>query len=121
MVFITHDLPEALRLGDRIAIMRDGAIVQLGTPEEVVGSPADDYVANFVRDVPRSHVLTLRWIMRPAEPGEEVGPSLDVSMTIKEAIPVIASSERPVAAVENGSVLGVVDRVAALQAIAGEG
>ena len=45
MVFITHDLQEALRLGDRIAIMRDGAIVQLGTPEEIVGSPADDYVA----------------------------------------------------------------------------
>ena len=70
MVFITHDLPEALRLGDRIAIMRDGAIVQLGTPEELVGSPADEYVENFVRDVPRSHVLTLRWIMRDPEPGE---------------------------------------------------
>ena len=69
MVFITHDLPEALRLGDRIAIMRDGEIVQLGTGEELVGSPADDYVENFVRDVPRSHVLTLRWIMRDAEPG----------------------------------------------------
>ena len=69
MVFITHDLPEALRLGDRIAIMRDGAIVQLGTPEELVGSPADDYVENFVRDVPRSHVLTLRWIMRDPAPG----------------------------------------------------
>ena len=66
MVFITHDLPEALRLGDRIAIMRDGRIVQLGTPEELVGSPADEYVANFVRDIPRSHVLTLSWIMRPA-------------------------------------------------------
>ena len=48
MVFITHDLPEALRLGDRIAIMRDGRVVQLGTPEELVGSPADEYVANFV-------------------------------------------------------------------------
>jgi glycine betaine/proline transport system ATP-binding protein len=121
MVFITHDLPEALRLGDRIAIMRDGAIVQLGTPEEVVGSPADEYVENFVRDVPRSHVLTLRWIMRPARPGEEGGPELDVGTTIKQAIPVIASSERPVAAVENGAVLGVVDRIAALEAIAGEG
>ena len=70
MVFITHDLPEALRLGDRIAIMRDGAIVQLGTPEELVGSPADEYVANFVRDIPRSHVLTLRSIMRPLGPSE---------------------------------------------------
>ena len=70
MLFITHDLPEALRLGDRIAIMRDGAIVQLGTPEELVGSPADEYVANFVRDIPRDHVLTLRWIMREPRPGE---------------------------------------------------
>ena len=78
MVFITHDLPEALRLGDRIAIMRDGAIVQLGTREELVGSPADEYVENFVRDIPRSHVLTLRWIMRPPAPGEEGGPRLDV-------------------------------------------
>ena len=73
MVFITHDLPEALRLGDRIAIMRDGAIVQLGTPEELVGSPADDYVANFVRDIPRSHVLTLRWIMREPRPARRTG------------------------------------------------
>ena len=120
MVFITHDLPEALRLGDRIAIMRDGEIVQLGTGEELVGSPADDYVANFVRDIPRSHVLTLRWIMRPAAPGEEGGPELDVQTTIKDAVPVIASSEIPVAAVENGVVVGVVDRVAALKAIAGE-
>ena len=84
MVFITHDLPEALRLGDRIAIMRDGAIVQLGTPEELVGSPADDYVANFVRDIPRSHVLTLRWIMRDAAPGEDDGPTLDVATTVRE-------------------------------------
>ena len=121
MVFITHDLPEALRLGDRIAIMRDGEIVQLGTGEELVGSPADSYVENFVRDIPRSHVLTLRWIMRPAAPGEEGGPKLDVTTTIKDAIPVIASSELPVAAVENGTVVGVVDRVAALHAIAGRG
>ena len=70
MLFITHDLPEALRLGDRIAIMRDGAIVQLGTPEELVGSPADEYVENFIRDIPRTHVLTLRWIMRDPQPGE---------------------------------------------------
>ena len=69
MVFITHDLPEALRLGDRIAIMRDGRVVQLGTPEDLVGSPADDYVTNFVRDIPRSHVLTLRWIMREPAAG----------------------------------------------------
>ncbi len=121
MVFITHDLPEALRLGDRIAIMRDGQIVQLGTPEELVGSPADEYVANFVRDIPRSHVLTLRWIMRPAEPGEEDGPRLPVDTTVRAAVPAIAGSERPVCAVEDGRVVGVVDRVTVLNAIAGEG
>ena len=121
MVFITHDLPEALRLGDRIAIMRDGKIVQLGSPEELVGSPADEYVENFVRDIPRSHVLTLRWIMRPAEPGEDDGPSLPVDTTVKDAVPVIAGTEKPIRAVEEGKVVGVVDRVSVLKAIAGEG
>ena len=67
VVFITHDLAEALKLGDRIAIMRDGRFVQVGTPEEVVSSPADDYVRDFVRDVPRGHVLTARSIMLPRE------------------------------------------------------
>jgi glycine betaine/proline transport system ATP-binding protein len=55
MVFITHDLAEALKLGDRILIMRDGEIVQVGTPDEVVAAPADEYVRDFVSDVPRSH------------------------------------------------------------------
>jgi glycine betaine/proline transport system ATP-binding protein len=121
MVFITHDLPEALRLGDRIAIMRDGRVVQLGTPEDLVGSPADEYVANFVRDIPRSHVLTLRWIMRAATPGELDGPRLDVSTTVRKAVPVIAGSDRPVCAIENGRVVGVVDKTDVLTAIAGEG
>jgi glycine betaine/proline transport system ATP-binding protein len=121
MVFITHDLPEALRLGDRIAIMRDGQIVQLGTPEELVGSPADEYVENFVRDIPRSHVLTLRWIMRPPGPGEDDGPVLPVDTTVRDAVPVIAGSEKPVRALENGTVVGVVDRISVLKAIAGEG
>ena len=121
MLFITHDLPEALRLGDRIAIMRDGAIVQLGTPEELVGSPADDYVANFVRDIPRTHVLTLRWIMRDAKPGEETGgPELDV--THHGARTPCRSPPRtdgPIRAVEDGRCVGIVDRVSILQAMAG--
>jgi glycine betaine/proline transport system ATP-binding protein len=121
MFFITHDLPEALRLGDRIAIMRDGKIVQLGTPQELVGSPADDYVQNFIRDIPRSHVLTLRWIMRDPGPGETDGPALPVDTTVRDAVPVIAGSELPVRAVDNGEVVGVVDRIAVLNAIAGEG
>jgi glycine betaine/proline transport system ATP-binding protein len=119
MLFITHDLPEALRIGDRIAIMRDGAIVQLGSPEELVGSPADDYVANFVRDIPRAHVLTLRWIMRDPRPGEEKqGPELEVSSTVQDAVPVVAATDGTVRAVENGRTVGVVDRETVLQAMA---
>jgi glycine betaine/proline transport system ATP-binding protein len=119
MLFITHDLLEALRLGDRIAIMRDGAIVQLGTPEELVGSPADDYVANFVRDVPRTNVLTLRWIMRDPRPGEESsGPELPVGTTVRDAVPIVAATDGPVRAIENGRCVGVVDRVSVLRAMA---
>jgi len=122
MVFITHDLAEALRLGDRIAIMRDGAIVQVGTPEEVVGSPADEYVENFVRDVPKTHVLTLRSIMRPATGGDSLdGARLDASTVVRDAVPTLARSEKPVLAVEHDEVVGIVDRVAVLNAIAGEG
>jgi glycine betaine/proline transport system ATP-binding protein len=120
MVFITHDLPEALRLGDRIAIMRDGRIVQLGTPEELVGSPADDYVSNFIRDIPRSHVLTLRWIMREAAEGED-GARVPVTTTVREVVPMLAGSERPILATDGDRVVGAVDREAVLRAIAGEG
>ena len=123
MVFITHDLPEALRLGDRIAIMRDGRIVQLGTPEDLVGSPADEYVANFVRDIPRSHVLTLSWIMRPVASNDTLdGPRVPVTTTVRDIVPVLAQHDRAVIAVDdNDRVVGVVDREAVLRAIAGEG
>ena len=67
IVFITHDLNEALKIGDRIAIMRDGEIVQEGTPEEIVTLPADDYVSEFVQDVSRAKVIQASAIMR--EPG----------------------------------------------------
>ena len=66
MVFITHDFLEALKVGDRVAIMKDGEFVQVGTPEEVVSAPTDAYVRDFTRDVPRSKVLTARSVMTPA-------------------------------------------------------
>lgn len=67
ILFITHDLDEALRLGDRIALMRDGEIVQVGTPEEILVHPANDYVERFVEDVDRSKVLTAQHIMKRPE------------------------------------------------------
>ncbi|MCG3418475.1 quaternary amine ABC transporter ATP-binding protein [Oceanobacillus jordanicus] len=67
ILFITHDLDEALRLGDRIALMKDGSIVQIGTPEEILVNPANDYVEKFVEDVDRSKVLTAHNIMKRPE------------------------------------------------------
>jgi glycine betaine/proline transport system ATP-binding protein len=67
IIFITHDLQEALKIGDKIAIMRNGAFVQVGTPEEIVTEPANDYVLEFARDVDRSRVLTFRSIMEDAQ------------------------------------------------------
>jgi glycine betaine/proline transport system ATP-binding protein len=67
ILFITHDLDEALKLGDRIAIMKDGAVVQIGTPEEILTHPADDYVRDFVENVDRSKVITAGAVMKKTE------------------------------------------------------
>jgi glycine betaine/proline transport system ATP-binding protein len=120
MVFVTHDLAEALKLGDRILIMRDGAIVQMGRPDELVGAPADDYVRDFVRDVPRSHVLTLRWIMRDRLPDDRLdGPELGPDVVIRDAVRVVLDSAAPVRVVADGELLGLVDSTQILAVVAG--
>ncbi len=120
MIFITHDLSEALKLGDRILIMRDGALVQMGTPDQVVGAPADDYVRDFVSDVPKSDVLTLPWIMRDPRPGEPLdGPELAPDTVIRDAARTVLSAGRPVKVVSGGALLGVVTTAEILEVIAG--
>jgi len=110
MVFITHDLSEALKLGDRIMILRDGAIVQIGTPDEVVARPADDYVKDFVSEVPKSHVLTLKWVMREPRPGESLeGPALPVTTIVRQAARAAIASEHPIRVMDGDQLLGVVD------------
>jgi glycine betaine/proline transport system ATP-binding protein len=123
MIFITHDLAEALKLGDHILIMRDGQVVQAGRAADIVGSPADDYVADFVSDVPRSHVLTLRWVMREPTPAERVtpGPEFSPDTIIREAVGPAAASEAPIRVVEDGDLVGIVDRSSILAVIAGPG
>ena len=69
VIFITHDFDEAIRLGDRIAIMQDGEIIQTGTPEELVMHPATDYVAEFTRDVSRAKVMSAQRLMQQPTPG----------------------------------------------------
>ncbi|MFE6987988.1 quaternary amine ABC transporter ATP-binding protein [Streptomyces pharetrae] len=120
MVFITHDLSEALKLGDRIALMRDGRIVQLGTPEEIVGSPADDYVREFVRDVPREQVMTVRAAMRAASVEEAgSGPAVSPRATVAEAIEAVARSGGPARVMDGPRCLGVVDHEGLLDVVAG--
>ena len=122
MVFVTHDLNEALRLGDRILVMRDGRPVQCGTGDELLGAPVDDYVRDFVREVPRAGVLTLRWIMRPSTGQDRLdGPELGPDVVVREATRTVLASDAPVKVVRDGALLGVVgqDEVLAVLVDAG--
>jgi len=120
MVFITHDLSEALKLGDRILIMRDGKLVQIGTGAELVGAPADDYVRDFVREVPRSHVLTLRWLMRPPRPDDVLdGAELCPDVVVRDAVRTVLQDDRPLKVVEGGRLVGVVGHAEVLSVVAG--
>ncbi|MCF3943745.1 quaternary amine ABC transporter ATP-binding protein [Oceanobacillus alkalisoli] len=96
ILFITHDLDEALRLGDRIALMRDGNIVQIGTPEEILVNPANDYVEKFVEDVDKSKVLTAHHIMKRPETIqiERHGPRVALERMREEGISSILVTDR---------------------------
>jgi glycine betaine/proline transport system ATP-binding protein len=117
MIFITHDLAEALKLGDRIAIMKDGRFVQIGTPEEVVAHPADDYVADFTRDVPRAHVLTARAIMRSTDGETDFAGDVAADAILQSLLPLVVKDERPFRVVEDGTQVGIVDRKTVLAAM----
>lgn len=88
IVFITHDLDEALRLGDRIAIMKDGAIEQIGTPEDILTDPASEYVKKFVQDVDRTRIITATTIMENAKAmiQSKTGPKTAIRIMEKEGI-----------------------------------
>jgi len=92
IVFITHDLDEALRIGDTIAILRAGEIVQNDDPQNILMKPADSYVANFMKDINRARVLRVRAIMKDYEPSDE-GPLVKGSTTIEEALQIFAETD----------------------------
>jgi glycine betaine/proline transport system ATP-binding protein len=120
MVFITHDLSEALKLGDRILIMRDGVVAQVGTGDELVGAPANDYIRDFVSDIPKADVLTLRWIMRPPADGDPMdGPELGPDVIVREATRAVLAAEKPVKVVKDGKLLGIVGDEEILAVVAG--
>jgi len=121
MVFITHDLQEALKLGDRILIMRDGEIVQIGTGAEIVAHPDDDYVRDFVSEVPRAHVLTLRYVMRDPRPDDSSeGPVMTPDTIVRKAAQAALASDHVVRVVEDGKLVGIVDDDAILRVVVAE-
>ncbi|MCZ6720307.1 MAG: glycine betaine/L-proline ABC transporter ATP-binding protein, partial [Proteobacteria bacterium] len=119
IVFITHDFLEALRVADRIAIMNEGQIVQLGTPAEVVMQPASDYVAEFTKDAPRAQVLTVADIAEPLSDEAESASPIPGTMSLDHVVRRIAQAEKPIAvADEAGKLVGQVTHQVVLQAMA---
>jgi glycine betaine/proline transport system ATP-binding protein len=111
ILFITHDFDEALRLADRIAIMKDGIIEQLDTPANIVLNPATEYVRKFTEEVPREKVLKIESVMDPILDGSEVLSDLKVSKDamIETVAEVVLSEQKPVAVVDaNNKVVGTV-------------
>ena len=110
IIFITHDFAEALRLGDRIAIMKDGCFDQVGTPEEIVSNPATPYVREFVNDVPRAKVLSVGTVTVPGT-APEGARTVSASSRIETIIPMLLENDEAIRVVdENGTTIGVVNR-----------
>ncbi|MQB40459.1 glycine betaine/L-proline ABC transporter ATP-binding protein [Rhizobium sp. ICMP 5592] len=127
-VFITHDLDEAIRIGDRIAIMKDGVIIQVGTAEEIVLNPADDYVAEFVAGISRLHLVKAHSVMSSVAEYQRVHLNSDIATLttttpeadIDELIGLTMQSDRDgIAVVDSGSVIGVVTTRSLLRGVKG--
>ena len=126
-VFITHDLEEAIRIGDRIAIMKDGVLVQIGTPEQIVTEPADDYVAEFVGGISKLDLVTATRIMQPlAWYGQKHGeadtaawPVAAPSDKLNTLVDLSVATDHPILIVADGAPVGVVTKSALLRGIQG--
>jgi len=128
-LFITHDLDEAIRMGSRIAIMKDGEIVQIGTPEDIVTNPADDYVADFVQGISRLKLVFAHTVMVPPEAftqsggslnGSESWPTASTEADLDSLIGLAVNCETPLSIVDDGKMVGVVTKDVLLRGIQGE-
>jgi glycine betaine/proline transport system ATP-binding protein len=119
MIFVTHDFDEAIKLADRIAIMKDGRVIQIGTPEELVMNPATDYVAAFTRNVQRAKVLTARSVMGPVNGVAAVG-QIRATDKIADVAPIVIGAGKPVAvADDSGAVIGTLAPQAVIDTLIG--
>ncbi|WP_282608521.1 glycine betaine/L-proline ABC transporter ATP-binding protein [Pelagibius sp. Alg239-R121] len=126
-LFITHDLDEAIRIGDRIAIMKDGALVQIGTPEEIVTEPADEYVSDFVAGISKLNLVTAQKVMEPIDAYEgRMGPVnqsncpvADLHDSLDSLVDASIDSDQPIVVRSDGKNVGVVTKRALLRGIQG--
>ena len=128
-LFITHDLDEAIRMGSRIAIMKDGVIVQIGTPEDIVTAPADDYVADFVAGISRLKLVYAHTVMQPVEAyratlnngfDESACPVATPETDLNGLVDLAVDSDQPILIKEAGKAVGIVTKTALLRGIQGE-
>lgn len=123
-IFITHDLDEAVRIGDRIAIMRDGMVVQMGTAEEIVMAPADDYVAEFVAGISRLKVVHAHAVMQPIAahirsygPIPAGAPRVEGGENLSTLINLAIDDENPIIVQQDGKDAGVITRADLLRTV----
>jgi len=123
-IFITHDLDEAVRVGDRIAIMRDGRVVQIGTAEDIVMNPADDYVADFVAGISRLKIVRAHAVMQPLEKyisdighPPENAPRVNEGESLSRLIELAIDDEAPIVVEDNGTDIGIITRPDILQTV----
>ena len=119
LVFITHDFLEAIKMGDHIAIMKDGEIVQIGTPEEIVANPVNKYVRDFTEDVPRYKVLSAGKVMRATTQKLNGGPTVSASAKLDSLIDLVAETDAALPVTDaSGAVVGEIDRAIIMKAMA---
>ena len=125
-VFITHDLDEAIRIGSRIAIMKDGRIVQIGTPEQIVTNPIDDYVRDFVEGISTLKLVFAHTIMVALEayrpgPGDDLraAPRAPHDTDLSGLIDLSTTTDQPIVITDGGNDVGVVDKATLLKGIKG--
>ena len=117
IIFITHDLDEALKLGDNIAILRDGAVIQSGTAEDIILHPADDYVTDFIKDINKARVLKVSSVM--TNKNSIKGPEIQDNVIIEDALQTVSKSGSSGAiVVKDGKKIGTVSLTDMIMAIA---
>jgi glycine betaine/proline transport system ATP-binding protein len=117
IIFITHDLDEALRIGDNIAILRDGKVIQEGDPQDIIMKPADAYITDFIKDINRSRVIELRSVVDRKTKG--TGAGLSSKMSLEDALPILNGSKTKSFTVvdEKNESLGSVNLDSAIRAL----